>query len=166
MIGVVENPRREVLIFEIGGRRFGLLAAEVRELVRAVTIVPLPLAPTAIEGVINLRGRVVPVLDLRPRLGLPDRPAQPSDHLIIARAGERAVALRVDRALELSWPEVAEVDPATAAACGGGVAAVAKLDDGLAPILDLETFLSSTDSDALSAALDHRALPVGEGGRP
>jgi purine-binding chemotaxis protein CheW len=145
MIGVVEDPRREVLIFEVGGRRFGLLAAEVRELVRAVTIVPLPMAPTTVEGVINLRGRVVPVLDLRPRLGLPARAVEPSDHLIIARAGERTVALRVDRALELARPEVA----------GGGAAAVAKLDDGLAPIIDTANLLSPADSDALGAALDN-----------
>ena len=55
---VVRRRRREILVFEIGGRRYGLPASEVRELLRAVTILPLPLAPAVVEGVINLRGVV------------------------------------------------------------------------------------------------------------
>src|SRR5437764_218583 len=75
----VDQRRREILVFEVDGRRYGLPASEVRELLRAVAIVPLPLAGPAVEGVVNLRGRVVPVFDLRVRLGLPARAVVPSD---------------------------------------------------------------------------------------
>jgi hypothetical protein len=91
--------RRAILVFEIGGRRFGLPAAEVRELLRAVTILPLPLAPDVVEGIINVRGTVVPVLDIRARLRLPAKAAEPSDHLIVVEPGGRPVVLRIDRAL-------------------------------------------------------------------
>src|SRR5437588_10594891 len=98
---LVDQRRREILVFEVDGRRYGLPASEVQELLRAVAIVPLPLAGPAVEGVVNLRGRVVPVFDLRVRLGLPARAVAPSDHLIVAQSGGRLVALRVDRALDL-----------------------------------------------------------------
>jgi purine-binding chemotaxis protein CheW len=61
------SPERELLIFEIGASRFGLPSADVREVLRAVTIVPLPGAPPIVEGLINVRGRIVPVLDIRRR---------------------------------------------------------------------------------------------------
>jgi purine-binding chemotaxis protein CheW len=162
MLGVVEVPRREVLIFEIDGRRFGLLASEVRELVRAVTITPLPLAPAAVVGVVNLRGQVIAVLDPRPLLGLSAQPADPTHHLIIARARGRDLALRVDRALELTGSE----ESAEPFACGAWTVAVAKLDDGLVPILNLEALLSPAETDSLGAAIDERGHPGDGGGRP
>ena len=100
---IVDRPVAKVLIFEIGGQRYGLPAADVRELVRAVAILPLPLESAFIEGVFDLRGTIVPVVDLRARLRLPFKAVEPSDHLIIieAGAGGRPLALRVDRALDL-----------------------------------------------------------------
>ena len=80
----VRNPRRcEILVLEIGGRRYGLPASEVRELLRVVTVESLPRAPPSIEGIINLRGKIVPVLDIRARLRLPPKPAEPSDYLVV-----------------------------------------------------------------------------------
>src|ERR1700687_6141499 len=93
---------REVLVFEVGGQRYGLPTADVRELVRAVAITPLPNAPAVIEGVVNVRGRVPPVLDVRPRFRLPPKPLDPSDHFIVASAGPRGVILRVDGATHLA----------------------------------------------------------------
>jgi purine-binding chemotaxis protein CheW len=135
---------REVLVVEIGRRHYGLPAADVVELLRAVTCVPLARAPEWIEGVFSLRGTVVPVVDLRPRLGLPARAAEPSDHLIVVRTWDRLVALRVDRALQLAEPDAVD---------GTGVAAVARLRDELIPLLDLRDLVSPTVPTALGAAL-------------
>src|SRR5215212_7822427 len=115
----VVRSRREILVFEIGGRRYGLPAAEVRELLRAVTILPLPLAPAVVEGVINLRGVVAPVLDIRARLGLPAKAAEPSDHLIVVAAGGRPVVLRIDRALGLATLDEAQIGQAGGVVPGG-----------------------------------------------
>src|SRR5438132_11351064 len=92
----------EVLIFEMDGERHGLPVADVQELLPALTIMPVPGAPPNIEGVINLRGVVVPVVDVRRRFGLPARPLAPSDHFIVIKASDRLMALHVDRALELA----------------------------------------------------------------
>jgi purine-binding chemotaxis protein CheW len=135
----VDQRGEEILVFEVAGRRFGLPATEVRELLRAVSIVPLPLplAGPAIEGVVNLRGRIVPVLDLRARLGLPIRAVVPSDQMIVAQSEGRLVALRVDRALDL-----VRLDAGATAAGGIDGVRVARLADGLAPLLDLRTVLA------------------------
>jgi purine-binding chemotaxis protein CheW len=144
----------EVLIFELGGQRFGLPVADVQELLRAVTIVPLPKAPAVVEGVINLRGRIVPVLDVRQRFRLPPRALDPGDHLIVARTGERLVALRVDRALDLVALAPDAVEEAKGAVPGVEyVAWVAKLPNNLVLIHDLRTFLSRAESAALAGAL-------------
>ncbi len=91
----------QVLVFEVGGRPFALPIADVRELLRAVTILPLPHSPPNVEGVINLRGSIVPVFDIRGFFHLPSRPLAHTDHFIVGQAGDRRVALRVNRALDL-----------------------------------------------------------------
>src|SRR5262249_13161091 len=89
----------ELLICEVAGQRFGLSLAEVREIIRAVPPVPVTRAlappstgggesrarrPAGVEGLINLRGNVIPVLDVRSRLRLAAKPLEHTDHLIIA----------------------------------------------------------------------------------
>src|SRR4051812_1235973 len=88
----------EDLTFELAGQRYGLPSSDVQELIRVVTLTPLPGAPSIVEGAINLRGRVVPVFDIRTRFRLPAKAPEPSDHLIVAWAGERLAAIRVDQA--------------------------------------------------------------------
>jgi purine-binding chemotaxis protein CheW len=144
----------DILIFELGSMRFGLRSADVRELHRAVALVALPKAPPIVEGIINVRGRIVPVLDIRARFRLPARALSHTDHFILALAGERLIALRVDRALDvvrvdpqqLEGPEAAWKDVAY-------VAGVAKLHDGLVLIHDLATFLDAAERETLNDAV-------------
>jgi purine-binding chemotaxis protein CheW len=149
------GPRtREVLVFEVEGQRYGLPTADVRELVRAVAITPLPNAPGVIEGVVNVRGRVLPVLDVRARFRLPARPLDPSDHFIVAAAGPRGVILHVDGATHLALVDETSVQaPETLGPSATYVAGVAKLDDGLVLIHDLATFLSAAEAASLDEAL-------------
>jgi purine-binding chemotaxis protein CheW len=77
----VAQELREVLILEVGGQRYGLPVADVQELLRMVTLTPLPSGPPIVEGVINVRGKVVPVLDLRTRFRLPAKAADHTDHV-------------------------------------------------------------------------------------
>jgi purine-binding chemotaxis protein CheW len=154
-----ERAHLEFLIFDLEGVRYGLPVAEVREIVRAVLPVPLPGAPRVIEGVINLRGTVVPVIDLRRSFRLPERSIEPSDHLVIARAAGRLVALRVDRVTDLA--RVAPPDVQDVAA-----ARIAKLPGDLVVIQDLGALLSEAESSALDRALPASRGPDGQGGKP
>jgi purine-binding chemotaxis protein CheW len=148
---------RKILVFALGSQRYALWGSDVRELLRAVAVAPLPRAPRIVEGVIDLRGRVVPVLDIRGRFGLPAKPIEPSDHLIVAAVGPRLVVIRVDRALDLVTVEGAELAPATG---GSYVAGVARLPDGLAVIHDLRTFLEASETVALDQALSSAGAPA------
>jgi purine-binding chemotaxis protein CheW len=151
---------REVLVFEVGGQKYALPTADVRELVRAVSITPLPNAPAVIEGVVDVRGRVLPVLDVRARFRLPAKALDPSDHFIVASAGPRGVILRVDRATHLALVDEASVQaPQTLGPGAAYVAGVAKLEDGLVLIHDLATFLSAAEAASLDDALQAPAPP-------
>ena len=148
------GPTHEVLVFELGGQRYGLPTLDVRELVRAVTITPLPNAPAFVEGVVDVRGRILPVLDIRARFRLPAKPLDPDDHFIVASAGPRGVILRVDRATHLALVDEASVRAAQALGSSATyVAGVARLDGGLVLIHDLTTFLSAAEDASLEAAL-------------
>jgi purine-binding chemotaxis protein CheW len=142
----------DLLEVEIADQRCGLWAADVIEIVRAVTIVRFPKAPPIVEGLVNIRGRAVPVMDVRWRLRLPPKPVMPSDHLVLTRGAERVVAWRVDRACDvvrlppIDFEEVRRLAPGAAY-----VAGVVKLPDGLMLIYDVPTFLSQTETDALAA---------------
>lgn len=150
----MQQPGRDILIFEVGGRRFGLPAANVRELVRAVALISLPGGPANVEGVFDFRGSVIPVLDIRQRLGMPAKPIGLGDQLIIGEARRRLVAIRVDRALQL-------VEAGASATNGdangsdhqnsqGSAERITKLDEGLAPILDLAYLFNESEADSLS----------------
>jgi purine-binding chemotaxis protein CheW len=144
----------ELVIVELDGQRYGLRADAVREVVRAATITPLPNAPAMVEGIINVRGSVIAVLDLRRRFELPARVLDPSEYFVLARAGDRDVALRVDRATELIAVDPAEIDQAEQVLSRSRyVAGVAKLRDGLVLIHDLETFLSAAEAATVDQAL-------------
>jgi len=91
----------EVLIIEIDQRRFGIRSTDVVEVLRAVSLSKLPGSPPTIEGVFNMRGRIVTVLDIRRMLGLSTTEIRHTEHLIVVRTDTHMLALRADRALEL-----------------------------------------------------------------
>ena len=147
-------PPREVLLFTLEGQRYALPMQDVRELVRAVRLTPLPQAPAVVEGLLDLRGELLPVLDMRRRFRLPARPLSTSDHLVIAQAGARRVALRVDRAEGLLALEPGQFDSSPRELPGVGyVAGALKLPDGLVLLHDLRTFLSQAEALELEEAL-------------
>ena len=154
----------DVLTFEVDRHRYALPVADVHEVVRAVAVVPLPKAPPVVQGIINLRGQVVPVLDLRTRFGLPARPLHLDDHLVVVRAGTRLVVLRADRALGLTRVDDHQIEPMTSVVPRAEyVAGLAKLPDGIVLISDPRAFLSEAESARLSEALSAGAPSAGAG---
>jgi purine-binding chemotaxis protein CheW len=147
----------DLLVFELAGVRFGVEMRCVREVVRAVLVTPLPGAPAAVEGVIDVRGEVVAVYDLRLRFGLPPRPLHPAEHLVIAWTGERLAAMRCERAEWIEQIPSSAVERSVPVDLSGGrVEGVARMDDGLVLIHDLRTFLDDAEALALADALAAR----------
>jgi purine-binding chemotaxis protein CheW len=143
-----------VVIFRLDGARCAIDAAAVVEVLAAVAIRPLPGQPAYVAGALDLRGTIVPVLDLRVRFGGSARPMALSDRLIVARAGERVVALWVD-----AVDEFAEAATGAWHASGGliagdrSLAGVAATDQGLVTIHDVAAFVAQCESDAVFAAV-------------
>jgi purine-binding chemotaxis protein CheW len=148
----------ELLVFELAGHRYALELRSVREVVPAVLITPLPDAPTVIEGIIDVRGDLVPVYDLRARFGLSPRMLDPSERIVLAWTGSRPVAFRCDRTEWLEHVASNVLEPAAAIrGAGAYITGAARLDDGLVLIHDLETFLDEAEAERLDAALSAQA---------
>lgn len=148
----------EVLLFELAERRYGVWLSCVREVARSVHPLPLPGAPAVVLGVIQFRGEVVPVFDVRSRFGQPSREATPSDHLIIARIRKRLVALAVDTVSGIADVTDAQLDDGRHLPRDlGAIAGVAALQDGLVLIHELGAFLSQAEEIQLDAAVAEAA---------
>jgi purine-binding chemotaxis protein CheW len=88
--------RHQYATFVVGGHFLGVRVLEVQEVLRDQRITPVPLAPDVVAGLINLRGQIVPELDLRKILGLRPRNADAVSFSVVVRTGQGAVSLRVD----------------------------------------------------------------------
>ena len=144
----------EILVFAVEGERYGVWTEDVREVVRAVAVSRLPGAPPIVHGVIGVRGRLVPVLDLRARFGLPRKEVDPAELFVIADAAGRMVAVRADRVEGISWLEEGMMEaPDVGDASSGLVSGAARLGDGMVLVHDLAAFLSAAEAASLDASL-------------
>jgi purine-binding chemotaxis protein CheW len=144
----------DLVSFNIAGQRAAIKAGEVVEVVRAVLPTAVKHGPAILDGVINLRGQLVPVFSVAARLGFESRPADPADHFVVARAGARTVALRVDGQAELlQLPEEAVERTGEVLVTGSPIAGLARLPDGVLLVCDLTGFLSEAEAAALDRAL-------------
>jgi purine-binding chemotaxis protein CheW len=151
----------EVLIFALSGRHFGVPISAVQEVLRAVAITPLPRAPAIVEGVINLRGAIVPVLDVRARFALPRRALGVGDHFIVLAAARR-VAVRVDRCVGIATTKLLRRDDVPDLPAGvSHVLGFGLIDEGALVIHDLGDFLTETEALALQALLAQSEPAVG-----
>jgi purine-binding chemotaxis protein CheW len=129
----------------------------VEEIVRAVALASVPSAPQIIEGILNLRGRLVPVIDVRARLGFSPRAIDPADFLVVLSLGSRRVAVRVDSADDVedialtAVSEPGSVSPALAD--HPSLAGIATRPDGALVLFDPSAFLTQAEADAIDAAL-------------
>ena len=144
----------ELLVFELAGVRYALELSAVREVVSAVMIAPLPDAPPVIEGIVDVRGEIVPVYDLRHRFGLPARPLSADERLVIAWTNTRLVSFRCERTDWVAHVSRSLVDaPDSARSAGRHIAGVVRLPDGLVLIQNLDAFLEAAESAQLDEAL-------------
>jgi purine-binding chemotaxis protein CheW len=143
-----------LVIFILDGQQYCINLSSVERIVRIVEFTPLPKAPEIVSGVVNLRGRIIPVMNIRKRFRLPEREINLSDHLIIARTSSRTVALLVDEVCGVVETPVKEViESGEILPCMDYVEGVVKLEDDMILIHDLDKFLSLNEEKALDDAL-------------
>lgn len=145
---------KRFIIFCLNELRMALPMAVVERVIRAVYITPLPNAPEIVLGVINTQGRIIPVVDMHRRLGLPEREIALTDQLIITRTAKRPVALVANSVSGVMEYPASQLTEATTILPGiEQVTGVVKLDDGLGYIHDLDRFLSLEEARSLDQAL-------------
>ena len=145
----------QLVSFHIGSEEFGLDILRVQEINRMVEITRVPNAPPFVTGVINLRGRVIPIVDLRERFGLARKENDKNTRIIVVELKGRVVGFVVDSVQEvLRIPKrITEPPPPMVAGIGSEyITAVGKLEDRLLILIDLERILTTTEQEQLTAA--------------
>jgi len=150
----------QVVVFELGSELFGVNISVVESIIKMQAITKIPHSPEFVEGVTNLRGKVLPVLDLRKRFGLEPRMADKNSRIIVINVYETEVGMIVDGVSEVLTVPDQSVEPAppiTASMDSSFITGIAKIDQRLVILLNLGKVLSSQDQDSLQTALQ----PVG-----
>jgi purine-binding chemotaxis protein CheW len=139
------------LIFLLNDHTYGLPVIAVREIIPMVEITPLPNAPTVITGIINLRGIIVPIIDLRRKLALPERAPDARTCLVVAESLVRPFGFIADRVTDCQ--DIRVIPQAHSAPPGPesppAAYDVGHLDGRIVILLDPEKLLSETDLDYL-----------------
>jgi purine-binding chemotaxis protein CheW len=143
------DPDKSLVGFVVGEVAYAVPIHAVREIVNPLAIVPLPKAPEFVPGVADYRGDVVPVVDMRTRLGLPRTTATRRTKWIVLDVGSRFVALVVDSVTEVFG--TANVALRSAPPLGGGelargISSVANHESRMVFVLDVTTLKSVTES--------------------
>ncbi len=135
----------QYVIFRLADQWYGADIAVVREVSYLTPVTRLPNTPHFVEGVIDLRGEVMPVIDMRKRLGLPARPADDDSRIMILTVGGLTAALVVDGVEQVATIEeeaITQPDASLTVAGQDYVCGVARLGDRLVVLIDLARMLS------------------------
>jgi len=147
----------QVVGFRIGRETFGLPISIVREIVRVPDITSVPNAPDYIEGVINLRGRIIPVVDLRKRFGEKSFEPNKKNRIVVVELESRLVGLIVNSASEVLRISPSEIDEPHNVFREGElnyITGIGKLGGRLVILLDLNKVLARGELNGLDQLTD------------
>ncbi|MFZ5827195.1 MAG: chemotaxis protein CheW [Bacillota bacterium] len=152
---MAEQEQREtvtqVVVFQLGTELYGADISVVREVGPLQRVTRVPKTPAYIEGVTNLRGRVIPVIDLRRRLGLPSKAATKATRIAVAELEGGQIGMVVDAVQEVLRIPASAVEPPSpmfSKIDNENVMGIAKVDDRLIILLDLARVLVREDRKA------------------
>ena len=138
----------QLVTFRIGEEEFGVDILAVQEIIRMMQITMVPRAPEFIEGVINLRGKVIPVINMRTRFNKPALDQDSNTRIVVMELENKIVGFLVDGVSEvLRIPESTVEDPPPVVAGIGSeyIRGIGKLDNRLLILLNLDNLLGSID---------------------
>jgi len=148
---------REVLVFVLGKEEYGVDILKVQEIRGYEKVTPIPAAPAYLKGVVNLRGIIVPVIDLRIKFGMADPKYDSFTVVIILRLATRVIGMVVDGVSDVVALGASEVKPAPQLGSlvdSSFLAGLATQGDRMVLLLDIERFLSSAELNLLGQAVD------------
>ncbi len=145
----------QVVSFQLGSEEYGVDISQVQEIIRMVEITHVPRAPRFMEGVINLRGQLIPIIDLRTRFGMSRIDPTKSTRIIVTEIGSKRVGMVVDSVSEVLNIPIENVEDAPEMIAGVGteyIQGVGKLNDRLIIMLDLTMVISGEEKQQLEQA--------------
>jgi len=148
-----EAVTMQLLVFTLDDQRFAFPLPVIIRVEHIVEIRFLPGAPEIIAGIINFKGQVIPVIDIRKRLGLPGREISPMDRMIIAHTEKRIVAILADEVPGLTVINDYQINEDETLKFARFVKGIVKTTDGLILIYDLDSFLSLDEELELDKSL-------------
>jgi purine-binding chemotaxis protein CheW len=173
------DDTRQFVRFTVGDEDFGVDILSVQEIIRPVEVTSLPHAPDFVEGMINLRGSLVPIIDLCARLGFPPRDRGEETRILVVELEERTVGLVTGPVSEVLQAQEETIEPAPDlaaeidenapqesavqknAAQGNAVQGVAKLEGQLLLLLSPERLFSEEETKALQSVEGKEKVAAG-----
>ena len=153
---VATDDLLQLVTFGVGDEEFAVPILSVQEINRMMEITRVPQSPPFVEGVINLRGKIIPVVDLRKKFGLSQTDETKDHRIIVVEVQNRVIGFTVDRVSEVLRIDKDVVDAAPAMVTGidtDYVDGVGKLEDRLLILLSLERLFALEELDAIDAAV-------------
>jgi purine-binding chemotaxis protein CheW len=142
----------QVACFRLGEDIYAVDIMRIKEIIRPQKLTTLPKAPSFVEGVLNLRGAVIPVIDLRKRFDMPAREIDQSRRLLIVSVARHALGIVVDEVTEVIAIPVADIKPPPQVARGGGseyLVGVCLGQDSLIMLLNPDRLLTGRETAEL-----------------
>jgi len=142
----------QLVTFSVGNEEFGVEILKVQEINKMMSVTKIPNAPSFVEGVINLRGKVIPIINLRTKLQLPPKENDKNTRIVVMEIVGRTVGFIVDSVSEvLRIPRgITEPPPPMVGSVSSEyIIAVGKLEDRLLILLDVEKILSGEERSVL-----------------
>jgi purine-binding chemotaxis protein CheW len=142
----------QVVVFRLGNEVYGVDIAVVREIIRMQPVTKVPGAPAFVEGVINLRGKVIPVIDLRKRFGLSASGYTKESRISVVEIDQHDIGLIVDAVAEVLRIPTSAVEPPSGiitSVDSSYLRGIAKLDERLIILLDLDHILDREEAGAV-----------------
>jgi purine-binding chemotaxis protein CheW len=151
----MKDNAREMLVFKLGSEEYGVDILKVQEIRGYEKVTPIPRSPDYLKGVVNLRGTIVPVIDLRIRFGMPDPKYDSLTVVIVLRIAGRIVGAVVDAVsdvVRLAENEIREAPKLGAMVDSSYLSGVATQGERMILALDIEKLLSAAEMNLLGEA--------------
>lgn len=165
MAEINKDGETQLVVFNMENEEFACNINDVREVLKMIKVTPLPRSLDFVEGVINLRGEVIPVIDLRKRFGLDEAERTQENRIIIVEVEDRMVGLTVDSVTEvirLVNKHIQEAPQQVTDKRAKLIKGVGKVNERMLIILDLEQILTSTEQIALNEITDEGKALAGK----
>jgi purine-binding chemotaxis protein CheW len=152
-----QDDTRTFVLFRLGVEGYALPVEVVTGIVRFESPTPVPRAPQAVMGVLNLRGRVLPVIDLKARFGAASFSPGPSSRIVVAEGKEGPVGIAVDAATEVATFSVEDIRPVPEGLAGGYVSAafsgMVEREDGIFILFDPDQAIVGSELGSLAGGV-------------